>query len=103
MKQPRLIFRRPSAVARSLTISKSGPIEGENAVMRAEAIDKTGSLEIFGGGAIAVKEDDRRPFAPFEIMEPHAGDLDEPAACRISPFDASGLCAVEERQPAKNG
>jgi hypothetical protein len=66
-----LFFGRPCAIARSRTVAKSGPVEGQDAVVRAQAIDKTGDLEIFGGRAIAVKKDHWRSLASFEVMQPN--------------------------------
>jgi hypothetical protein len=38
-------------------------------VVHAKTIKKTSGLEIFGCGAIAMKKDNGRPFAPLKIMQ----------------------------------
>jgi hypothetical protein len=103
VKQPSLLLGCPFAISRSRAVPKSGPVEGEDAVARAQAIDETSSLEIFSGGAVAMEEDNRRPFASFEVMQSNARNLDEFAACGVSSFRTLSLSAVEERQSAKNG
>ena len=106
----RLLGRPPWLPFRPLAITRSRPVEDDDAVALGEAVDDAADDEILEHRTIAVDQHDWRPHRPhrvrrtaFEIMNPDAFHIDEAPERRMGLLGGAGPCGVDQRGGGKRG
>jgi hypothetical protein len=79
-------------------MTKSRPVESDNAVFRCGHRKQSARFKILNGAAVTVQEDERVTMTVIDIMKPNAADFDEAAAGRIIVFSLLGALAIVDRR-----
>ena len=78
MQELRLACRRPEA-PRAGRAAIAGAVDGDDAMALGQPGEQSAEDEVVDHRAQAVQEDQRRALPPFEVVKPHAIDVDEAA------------------------
>ena len=83
-EQVREGYKRPDGAARPVAVTKSWPIEGDNAILLRSQINYTARFEVLNHTSIAVKKDERRPGSSFNVMKPNTVNRNEESRWRVT-------------------
>ena len=95
--EPRLLAERVVAVGGPVGVAEALEVEGDGAEMGRQVWHEEAEAE--GGAVQAVQQEERRPFARFDVVEANAVDVDLPARLRRRPrgrcLPSGALCRRE--------
>src|SRR3954467_6376481 len=94
--------RRPAPLMRPARAAVARPGEGDDAGMRRGAREQSREHEVVDHRAESVHQDQRRPAAALEVMEPDAIDVKETATHPMRAFRSAGA-DLYERRSAERG
>ena len=97
--RPALPATTPSRAAGA--VAEAGAVDGHHPVPFGDPVEHAAPDIVLGTDDVAVQQDDRRPGAPLEVVQPDAVDLEEPAARGMLALGPARPGGVPERGGAE--